>query len=120
MRAIQVTLQQAILNKANGRINFTYYLKESGKTKRYIVSICEIYKGPNASLQTNLLTEINKAISNASYDSIGGWYNEEENLYCLDANIHLNDIVQAKLIAAANLQVAIYDNFENKIIYIND
>lgn len=120
MRAIQLTLQQAILNKANSMTDFTYYLKESSKKNRYIVSISEIYKGPNPSLQSNLLTEINKAVSNANFDSIGGWHNKEENVYCLDANIHFNDIVKAKILAAANLQVAIYDDFENKVIYIND
>ena len=120
MRAIQLTLQQAILNKANNMTNFTYYLNESSKKKRYIVSIKEIYKGINPSLNFNLLTKINEAIILNNFDSIGGWYNKEANIYCLDANIHLNDIIKAKILAAANLQVAIYDDFEKKLIYIND
>lgn len=120
MRATKTELSQTILNKANNKIDFTHYLKESSKQKRYIVSITEIYKGTNPSLQFDLLTKISKIIHFNNFDSIGGWYNNEDKMYCVDANIHFNDIVKAKIIAAANKQVAIFDSKENKVIYINN
>jgi len=120
MRATKTELSQTILNKANNKIDFTHYLKESSKQKRYIVSITEIYKGANPSLQFDLLTKISKIIHFNNFDSIGGWYNNENKIYYVDANIHFNDIVKAKIIAAANKQLAIFDSEENKVIYIND
>lgn len=120
MRATKTTLSQTILNKANNKIDFTHYLKESSKQKRYIVSITEIYKGTNPSLQFDLLTKISKIIHFNNFDSIGGWYNNDTKMYCVDANLHFNDIIKAQILGAANKQVAIFDSLENKVIYINN
>ncbi len=120
MRPIRTTLSQTILNKLNNKIDFTHYLKESSKKKRYIVSIKEIYKGTNPSLDFELRIRLSETINTNAFDSVGGWYNKETNLYCVDANLHFDDIVKAQILGAANKQIAIFDSVENKVIYLNN
>jgi len=118
MRPIQLNLNQAILNKANGKTEFTYFLNEDKKYYRYIVSCKGIYKGINPSLQTNLNILISDILKLNKYHSIGGWFDAKTGIYYLDANLHFKNIDTAKLLAIKNGQIAIYDSLKNESIYI--
>ena len=115
MYYIKTNPVQQIVNKANCFTNFTYYLNNNDVN--YIVSICSIYEGNNPSLFYDLNLKVREIINSKVFDSIGGWYNEETNIYYLDANIHFMTLSQAIETALKYNQVAIYDVKQSKVLY---
>ena len=129
MREISISLTQRILNKANGRVNFTKeLLPSSGVQGRYIVTSTEIFKGANPSNTTGLILEIAYAVDKQCvfhdehfyFNSIGGWTDPETNLYHLGANLHFFNLKNAVNAAKDSEQLAIYDKFTEQVIYLKD
>jgi len=114
----QITKFQDLINKVNAKQNFTYKLSDS--KSRYIVSYKNLYTGKNPSLESELILTIEKFINSNMYDSLGGWYDKKTNLYYLDANLHISDINIALKIAKLKNQIAIFDNKEKQVIYLNN
>ena len=122
MQNLKPNLVQRIINKSNSKIDFTIDLKPL--TARYIVSIKNIYYGKNPSLKYDLNKDINEAINRTHtiskyYDSIGGWKDENQN-YCLDANIHFHNIHLALETAKIFKQKAIFDKVNNEVILVDN
>lgn len=109
-----ISIAQCIVNKCNSRKDFTHNLTDSDSN--YVVSTKSIYKGTNPSLSTDLLTQIARYSNGEYYDSIGMW--EEDGVYHVDANIHLDDLSHALRIGKAFGQRAIYSKKDDQVIYI--
>jgi hypothetical protein len=111
---------QRLINKINAKQNFTYNL--TNNRQRYIVSIKSVYNGLNPSIDFDLIKKVSKIISakNHSFDSLGGWFNEDNKAYCLDLNLHLSDLTTALKLAKVNQQTAIFDSKKNLVIYLNN
>ena len=114
MRYLKTEKQQIIINKANNKQNFTYYLKNN--QNRYIVGAKNIFKGANPSLKCNLLKDVANILKNYNFDSIGGWLDKKSNIYYIDANFHYNNKIEALKVAKILKEIAIFDNLENKVI----
>lgn len=112
----ELTRFQDAINKINAKQDFTYDLSKNNN--RYIVSQKNIFKGKNPSLFYELPIVLSENID--SYDSFGGWYDEETNLYHVDLNLHLSELKYALMLAKENDQIAIYDNVEEQVIYLNE
>ena len=115
----KINTVQKIVNKANGKNNFTYKLKECDK--RYIVSVKNIYLGFNPSLCYDLNLKLKDIINDNIFDSIGGWNdfgNDKNKPYYLDANVHFYNLDDAITIAKKYKQIAIFDKLQNKTIYL--
>lgn len=119
----EITTAQKILNNAVYKQNFTINIIDDSTTKnRYIVSSLNLYTGKNPSIEFDLITTISNTlnINKGLFNSIGGWLNRETNVYTLDANMHFNDIDFALKFAKVNKQIAIYDQQNNELIYLNN
>ncbi len=114
MRYLKTEKQQLIINKANNKQNFTYYLKNN--QNRYIVGVKNIFNGKNPSLKCNLLKDVANILKNYNFDSIGGWMDKKSNIYYLDANLHYSNKIKALKAAKILNEIAIFDNLENKVI----
>jgi len=120
MRSSIITLEQSILNKACAKTDFTALLNPLNNDGRYIVSINSLFKGKNPSLQVDLILKINEIIKSTRYSSIGGWMDTQTNEYCLDANVHIDSLKVALMLAKEHKQVAIYDQKEKEVLFINN
>lgn len=129
MRDISITLTQRILNKANGRVNFTRELRpSSGVNGRYVVTSVELFAGKNPSNSIGLILEIARAVDSQCvfnpedfyFNSIGGWTDPETNIYYLGANLHFFNLENAVNAARDSEQKAIYDRFTEQVIYLKD
>lgn len=122
MRNNKPNLVQSIINKCNNKKDFTINLKPI--TARYIVSVKNIYYGNNPSLKHDLNKDINEVINRTHfiskfYDSIVGWKDEKNN-YCLDANVHFNNLHLALDTAKVFKQKAIFDKVNNEVILLDN
>ena len=115
MRNIIISPEQQIVNKVNSKEEFTYNLTDN--YNRYIVSIKNLYTGKNPSLQFDLMTKIQDSINSNNFDSLGTW-KDKDNLFYLDANIHLTNFKIAVMTAKEYKQLAIYDNLKKIVINI--
>ena len=106
---------QLILNNIDYKQDFTINLSKS--ENRYIVSIDNLYTGTNPSIDFELRGKVRKVISSGQFDSIGGWTNIDGEYY-VDANLHLKKLEFAIKAARNNNQIAVYDSFEKKLIFI--
>ena len=113
---MKTTKFQDAINKINSKQDFTYNLNNS--KGRYIVSQKNVFKGKNPSLFCELPIILRENMD--TYDSFGGWYDEKTNLYHVDFNFHLSILKYALMLAKENNQISIYDNVENKVIYLNN
>ena len=109
---------QRLINKINAKQNFTYNL--TNNRQRYIVSIKSVYNGLNPSIEFDLITKVSNILETNNFDSLGGWFNVENENYCLDLNIHLSDLTTALKLAKVNQQTAIFDSKKNLVIYLNN
>jgi len=121
MKEIKTSQVQKIVNICHTKKDFTFELNKNNAP--YIVSIKNIYKGINPSLDFELNKKINdilnkKNIISKYYDSIGGWKDEDGN-FCIDANVHFYNLSLAIDTAKAFKQKAIFDKKNNKVILIN-
>ena len=112
----ELTRFQDAINKINAKQDFTYDLSKNNN--RYIVSQKNIFKGKNPSLFYDLPIVLSENMD--SYDSFGGWYDKETDLYHVDFNLHLDMLKYALMLAKENDQIAIYDNVEKQVIYLNN
>ena len=108
---------QLILNNASYKQDFTINLSES--KSRYVVSIKNLYRGTNPSLDIELRDRISKIASSGQFDSIGGFTNIDGE-YFLDANLHLSKLEFAMHTAINNDQICIFDNVDQKLIFTNN
>ena len=108
---------QLILNNASYKQDFTINLSES--KSRYVVSIKNLYRGTNPSLDFELRDRISKIADSQQFDSIGGFTNIDGE-YFLDANLHLDKLEFAMHTAINNDQICIFDNVEKKLIFTNN
>ena len=106
---------QLISNNIDYKQDFTINLSKS--ENRYIVSIKNLYIGTNPSIDFELTGRVRDIISSGQFDSIGGWTNIDGEYY-VDANIHLKRLEFAVTVAKKNNQIAVYDSFEKKLIFI--
>ena len=97
-----------LAQKIKNKVSFTFNLKQNNA--RYIVSVKNIYTGklPTA----KVLAKINYA----DFDSIGGWTDNNTNIYYLDANLHFKDKYKARTIGIALDQIGIFDSKEKRVI----
>tara|TARA_R110000744_G_scaffold87718_1_gene171175 strand:+ start:41 stop:385 length:345 start_codon:yes stop_codon:yes gene_type:complete len=109
---------QRLINKVNAKQDFTYNLTDN--RQRYIVSIESVYNGLNPSIEFDLITKVSNILETNNFDSLGGWFNVENENYCLDLNIHLSDLTTALKLAKVNKQTAIFDSKNNLVIYLNN
>jgi hypothetical protein len=121
MKQIKISQVQKIVNLCHTKKDFTFELNKNYAP--YIVSIKNIYKGKNPSLDFELNLKIKDTINKSNiiskyYDSIGGWKDEDDN-FCIDANVHFYNLTLAKDTAKAFNQKAIFDKKNNKVILIN-
>ena len=117
MRETQVDTRQFIINKVNGRVSFTHWIKPEN-AGRYVIgvrTIATLLKGIlHLSLQEvlrSVLTETPKL------QGIGGW-SDEDGTYFLDCVVGENDLSTAKAIGEAYEQLCIWDTVEEKEIWI--
>ena len=108
---------QLILNNAEHKQDFTISLSKS--KSRYVVSVKNLYRGTNPSLDFELRSKISKIADSKQFDSIGGWTNIDGD-YFLDANLHLSKLEFAIHTAINNEQICIYDNVAKKLIFVNN
>jgi hypothetical protein len=120
MKTIKITIEQKILNLATAKTDFTINLNKKDSKNRYIVGCNLLYIGHNPSLQYDLISTIKKNISIDLYDSIGGWFDKDTDLYYVDMNFHIQDITFALKWAAVNKQLAIYDQQEKQVLYLSN
>ncbi len=105
---------QHVVNQANWLKDFTYHLNDSDESEdsdlfapaRYVVSMGNIYKGKNPSLDCNLLIKVSDRIKENMYDSISGRLDKDTGEYSIDANIHFNHQDLARKVAGDNV---VYD-----------
>ena len=105
---------QLILNNAEHKQDFTINLSES--KSRYVVSIKNLYRGTNPSLDLELRARISKIADSKQFDSVGGWTNIDGE-YFVDANLHLDKLEFAVHTAVNNDQICIFDNVAKKLIF---
>ena len=105
---------QLILNNASYKQDFTINLSKS--KSRYVVSVKNLYKGTNPSLDFELRS---KMVDSKQFDSIGGWTNIDGE-YFVDANLHLEKLEWATHTAIKNKQISIYDLVDKKLIFVNN
>ena len=108
---------QLILNNASYKQDFTINISES--KSRYVVSIKNLYRGTNPSLDFELRDRISKIVDSEQFDSIGGFKNIDGE-YFLDANLHLDKLEFAVHTAINNDQICIYDRVDEKLIFVNN
>ena len=108
---------QLILNNAEHKQDFTINLSQS--KSRYVVSIKNLYRGTNPSLDFELRSKISKIADSNQFDSIGGWNNIDGD-YFVDANLHLDKLEFAMHTAINNEQICIFDNVDKKLIFVNN
>mgnify|MGYP003641741394 FL=1 len=113
----QTTIAQNILNKANGKQDFTTILKAN--EGRYIVSNKNIYLGSNPSICSDLIIRITDIVDGNQYSSIGGWTDLDTGNYWLDANMHYNNFKLAIETAKHLGELAIYDSLKERVINVN-
>jgi len=126
MRSIDISRIQQIVNKCNSRKDFTFNLsKEPVENFNYIVSVKNICKTVNPSLEFDLNKKIKDVLERTSYlnepyyDSIGMW--KEEDIYHIDANVHVHDIDSAmRIVEMFPSTMAIYDIQNKKVLYVED
>ena len=117
----EIKLSQKIVNNANYMRDFTISIgKGESVGSRYVVSSYSLYVGINPSLQFDLLSTVDEICEkcNLVFDSIGGWLDEETNLYHLDANLHFDSLDLALKIANVNNQISIFDKVDDRCIYL--
>ena len=120
MRDIKTKESQVVLNKINSKVDFTHEFGVDAY-RRYVVGSKPLYKGTNPSLDLGILDKIVEVLHEPLLlDSIGGWMNNENGEYCVDANMHFDDIDQALKMAKIWEQVAIFDKERNEVLYINE
>ena len=107
--------EQLILNNTMYKNDFTHALSDT--KSRYVVSIKNLYKGSNPSLDFELLNKITKIVDSEQFDSIGGW-NGPDGTYYLDANLHLNKLEYAIGAAKNCNQISVWDMEAEEVIYI--
>ena len=117
MRNKDLNKVQLILNNASYKQDFTINLSES--KSRYVVSIKNLYRGTNPSLDFELRSKISKIASSGQFDSIGGFTNIDGD-YFVDANLHLDKLEFAMHTAIKNQQICIFDNIDEKLIFVNN
>ena len=117
----EINTVQKIVNLCNTKNDFTFELNKNDA--QYIVSVKNIYKGKNPSLQFDLNLKIQETINKINivskyYDSIGGWMDANNN-FCVDVNTHFYNLSLAIDTAKVFKQKAIFDKKNNKVILIN-
>ena len=108
---------QLALNKAEHKQDFAINL--STTKSRYVVSVKNIYRGTNPSLDFELRGKISKIVDSKQFDSIGGFTNIDGD-YFVDANLHLEKLDWAMHTAIKNEQICIFDNVDEKLIFVNN
>lgn len=108
---------QLILNNAEHKQDFTINLSKS--KSRYVVSVKNLYRGINPSLDFELRDKISKIVDSGQFDSVGGWTNIDGE-YFVDANLHLEKLEWANHTAIKNEQISIYDLVDEKLIFVNN
>ena len=117
----KISTVQKIANLCHTKKDFTFELNKN--EAQYIVSIKNLYKGKNPSLEFNLNLKIQETINKTNivskyYDSIGGWMDDKDN-FCVDANVHFYNLSLAIDTAKVFKQKAIFDKVNNKVILID-
>lgn len=114
MKDIKIPLFQIITNKANSLTDFTFNLKNEN---RYIVSYKNIFTGKNPSLDFNLAKKVSNMLETENCSSIGGWLDDDTNLYYLDCNKHFFYLKDAITFAKLNNQISIFDTYKKEVLY---
>ena len=108
---------QLALNKAEHKQDFAIIL--STTKSRYVVSVKNLYRGTNPSLDFELRARISNMVDSKQFDSIGGFTNIDGD-YFVDANLHLEKLDWAMHTAIKNEQICIFDNVDEKLIFVNN
>ena len=134
MRETSVNLEQFIVNKCNGRVDFTIDIDENGDAipeykvlnwyeNLYAVGIKNMMCTTNPSLKLDLRDKVAEAIQAArvlavdSKASVGGWLSPD-GYYCLDVVINIENRDQAIYTAAIGNESYIYDRVTDELIKI--
>ena len=117
MREIKTSEAQTIVNKCNSKKEFTH--KVTDNKNNYIVSFKSLYKGKNPSLDFKLLSKIEESIK-LGCDSIGLWYDKGEDVFCIDANLHIHSLDFALKVAKVKKQKAIYSIRNKRAIFLSN
>lgn len=120
MRDIKIPKYQLLVNKINGKTDFTHFITKK-RNKGYIVGFSNLYTGKNPStewIDSNF--KIKEALENKMYDAIGGWFDPETNLYYVDLSKTYLTLNMAMSTALLLGEKSIYDIKENKVLNVKN
>ena len=117
MKDIKVSKLQSIVNLVRSKKDGTIFL--TNNHERYLVSSKTIFKGSKKDIPTNLHQFLSSYIEDVSFEFIGTWYDEEEDLFYIDLGYTYFSKNIALKIAKILKEKAIYDIEEKEVIYIN-
>jgi len=117
MRANHIPIEQQLINMINATQDFTYPLL----TKRYIVGMESKFEGTNPSQQyLGIYNDVYKAVNeHKPQETFGGWLDKETGKYCVDSGMSFDDEDVALDWAKVYHQKAIYDSYDNKVIFVD-
>ena len=107
--------KQTIINKINGKEDFSYYINKD--KKRYIVALKNLHTSTNPSMNYfNIYNDIYDI--NTDFNILGGWQDKKTKKYYVDYCNTYDNKKEAIKKAKQLKEVAIYDSKENKEILI--